>query len=90
MPPKTRARLASLTNGIVSATSTTINYSGKTLWVVATSILLLGIPYALALGEEQQIMEEQRQAGMMAEGAQGMIQSAGQGQQQEQGAKPAL
>jgi len=82
--------LASLTNGIVSATSTTINYSGKTLWVVATSILLLGIPYALALGEEQQIMEEQRQAGMMAEGAQGMIQSAGQGQQQEQGAKPAL
>jgi Mitochondrial import receptor subunit Tom22 len=36
-------------------------------------VLLLGIPYALALGDEQQMMEEERQRGMMAEGAQGMM-----------------
>jgi len=41
---------------------------------LATSVLLLGIPYALAMGEEQAIMEEQRQQTMMQEGAQGMIQ----------------
>lgn len=51
--------------------------------MIATSVLLLGIPYALALGEEQQSMEEERQRGMMAEGAQGMIETGGE-------AKPAL
>jgi import receptor subunit TOM22 len=61
-----------------------VNYGGKSLWVIATSILLLGIPYALALGEEQQYMEEERQRGMMEQGAQGMMQP-GQGE-----AKPAL
>ena len=54
--------------------------------MIATSILLLGIPYALALGEEQQYVEEERQRGMMEQGAQGMMQSGGQ-----QGeARPAL
>lgn len=46
-------------------------------------MLLLGIPYALALGDEQQLMEEERQRGLMAEGAQGMIQGGEE-------AKPAL
>ncbi|ETI21579.1 hypothetical protein G647_07926 [Cladophialophora carrionii CBS 160.54] len=84
IPPKARARISSASSSLYSATSTTVNYGGKSLWVIATSILLLGIPYALALGEEQQYMEEERQRGMMEQGAQGMIQP-GQGE-----AKPAL
>ncbi|KIX08612.1 uncharacterized protein Z518_03268 [Rhinocladiella mackenziei CBS 650.93] len=86
IPPKTRARITSLSSSLYSATSTTVTYSGKGLWVLATSILLLGIPYALALGEEQQYIEEERQRSMMAEGAQGIVQQPGaEGQ-----AKPAL
>lgn len=84
IPPKTRARISSASSSLYSAANTTVNYGGKSLWVIATSILLLGIPYALALGEEQQYMEEERQRGMMEQGAQGMIQP-GQGE-----AKPAL
>jgi len=83
VPPKARARISAATSSLVSATSTTVNYSGKGLWVLATSILLLGIPYALALGDEQQFMEEERQRGMMAEAAQGITQAGGE-------AKPAL
>lgn len=79
MPPNTRAKISSVSNSIVSATSTGIAYSGKGLWVLATSILLLGIPYALALGEEQQYIEEERQRALMQEGAQGMIQQGGAG-----------
>lgn len=91
IPPKARAKISSISSTIASATSSTINYSGKGLWVIATSVLLLGIPYALALGEEQQYMEEERQRAVMQEGAQGLIQSgqAQQGQAQGQ-AKPAL
>ena len=33
---------------------------GKTLWVVSTSALLLGVPWALAYGEEQMIIEQER------------------------------
>ena len=87
VPPNTRAKISSVSSSIISATSTGITYSGKGLWVLATSILLLGIPYALALGEEQQYIEEERQRSLMQEGAQGMMQQAGA----EGGeAKPAL
>jgi import receptor subunit TOM22 len=84
VPPKTRSKITSVSNSIYSAASNTITYSGKGIWVLATSILLLGIPYALALGEEQQFVEQERQQALMQEGAQGMI----QGQQGD--AKPAL
>ncbi|RVX74166.1 hypothetical protein B0A52_01998 [Exophiala mesophila] len=89
VPPKTRAKISSVSHSIYSATSTSITYSGKGLWVLATSILLLGIPYALALGEEQQYIEEERQRSMMQEGAQGLLQQGGAAGEQGQ-AKPAL
>jgi len=84
IPPQTRARISSASASVYSAANTTVTFGGKSLWVIATSILLLGIPYALALGEEQQYMEEERQRGMMEQGAQGMM---APGQEE---AKPAL
>ena len=33
---------------------------GKTLWVVSTSALLLGVPWALAYSEEQLLVEQER------------------------------
>lgn len=57
--------------------------------MLATSILLLGIPYALALGEEQQYIEEERQRALMQEGAQGIMQPGGAGEA-DGAAKPAL
>ncbi|KIV87774.1 hypothetical protein PV11_03296 [Exophiala sideris] len=85
IPPKARARIQSVTSSLVSATSTTVNYSGKGLWVIATSVLLLGIPYALALGDEQQFLEQERQQLQMSEGAAGLIQSGSGGPEQQQG-----
>ncbi len=83
VPPKARARISNISSSILHATSTGVTYGGKGIWVIATSVLLLGIPYALALGEEQQLMEEERQRGLMQEGAQGMMEGGGE-------AKPAL
>ena len=37
--------------------------------MVCSSVLLLGLPYALAFGGEQEMVEAERQQGMMAEGA---------------------
>jgi import receptor subunit TOM22 len=46
-------------------TGNVITYGGKGLWILATSACLLGIPYALALGQEQEIVEEEKRQGMM-------------------------
>lgn len=47
---------------------------GKTLWVVSTSALLLGVPWALAYSEEQMIVEQER-AEMMNQRAQNEVSS---------------
>lgn len=83
VPPQTRAKISNLSSSVYNATSTGISYGGKGLWVIATSVLLLGLPYALAFGDEQQYQEEERQRMLMAEGAQGMVDlqnQAGQGE----------
>lgn len=57
----------SLSNGVASATSwvrSGLMMGGKTLWVVSTSALLLGVPWALAYAEEQQMAEMEREMKM--------------------------
>jgi len=48
---------------------------GKTLWVVSTSALLLGVPWALAYSEEQMIVEQER-AELQAQRAQNEVREA--------------
>jgi mitochondrial import receptor subunit TOM22 len=74
IPPRARAQIASTTSSIYSITGSAITYGGKGLWILATSAFLLGIPYALALGQEQEIVEEEKRQGMMTEGASGLLQ----------------
>lgn len=47
--------------------------------MITTSVLLLGLPYALALQDEQMVQEEERQRQMMTEGQGGLL-NPGQGQ----------
>jgi mitochondrial import receptor subunit TOM22 len=49
------------------------------MWIVISSVLLLGIPWGLAVSEEQALVEAERQQGMMQEGAQGMMAAGGEG-----------
>jgi mitochondrial import receptor subunit TOM22 len=76
VPPRARARIVSTTSSIYNLTGTAITYGGKGLWILATSAFLLGIPYALALGQEQEIVEEEKRQGMMTEGASALLQPA--------------
>lgn len=69
VPPATRAKISHTSSSIASLTGSALSYTGKGLWVVTTSVLLLGIPYALAFGQEQEIMEREQQESLMREGA---------------------
>jgi len=64
IPPTARRRIASTASTITGYVKGGLSLSGKTLWVVSTSALLLGVPWALAFAEEQQVVEMEKEQRM--------------------------
>jgi len=90
IPASTRRSVSSKANTITSWFKSGLNMGGKTLWVVSTSALLLGVPWALAYSEEQMIVEQER-AELQAQRAQNEFMAPGAPVPgQPTGAKPAL
>ncbi|KAL1589871.1 hypothetical protein WHR41_01083 [Cladosporium halotolerans] len=87
VPPTYRKRISSAANTTYDWTASGLSFSGKALWVISTSALLLGIPWALAFSEEQQMQEMEREM-RMQQGASEVL--TGGAQAGEQAAKPAL
>ena len=80
VPPTYRKHISTISTQTYNAVSTTLKYGGKTLWVVSTSALLLGVPWALAFGEEQQVMEMEREMRMQQSANEVLVQQQGQGE----------
>ncbi|KAH9867164.1 hypothetical protein IAQ61_007756 [Plenodomus lingam] len=72
IPASTRRSISSKTNTLTSWLKSGLFMGGKTLWVVSTSALLLGVPWALAYSEEQMIVEQER-AELQAQRAQNEV-----------------
>ena len=72
IPASTRRSIASKYSTASSWVKSGLLMGGKTLWVVSTSALLLGVPWALAYSEEQMIVEQER-AEMMNQRAQNEV-----------------
>ncbi|CAJ2506882.1 Uu.00g080680.m01.CDS01 [Anthostomella pinea] len=64
VPPQTRGYIAGKFSTAGNAVKTVLSFSGKTLWVVSSSALLLGVPWALAWAEEQQVLEMEKEMKM--------------------------
>lgn len=64
VPPTYRKHISNAASKGYSFVSSVASLSGKTLWVVSTSALLLGVPWALAFSEEQQVQEMEREMRM--------------------------
>ncbi|ORY68489.1 mitochondrial import receptor subunit tom22 [Pseudomassariella vexata] len=62
--PTTRASIANKVNATADTFKSVLSFSGKTLWVLSSSALLLGVPWALAWAEEQQVMEMEKEMKM--------------------------
>lgn len=87
VPPTYRKKLSSAANTTYDWTTSGLSFSGKALWVISTSALLLGIPWALAFSEEQQMQEMERDM-RMQQGANEVL--TGGAQAGAQSARPAL
>ncbi|KAI1376881.1 mitochondrial import translocase, subunit Tom22 [Hypoxylon crocopeplum] len=75
IPPQTRSSIASKFNATTSAVSSVLSFGGKALWVISTTALILGVPWALSWSEEQQVMEMEKEMKMREMG--GEILTAG-------------
>jgi mitochondrial import receptor subunit TOM22 len=85
VPPTYRKQLSNATTTGYNWASKAVSMGGKTLWVVSTSALLLGVPWALAFSEEQQVQEMEREMRMQQSANELLTQGAGQSN-----AKPAI
>ncbi|KAI1106946.1 Tom22-domain-containing protein [Jackrogersella minutella] len=75
IPPQTRNSIANTFNATTGAITGALSFSGKALWVISTSALILGVPWALAWAEEQQVIEMEKEMKMREMG--GEILTAG-------------
>jgi import receptor subunit TOM22 len=74
LPPTQRRFLTNTANTATSWAKNGALFSGKALWVVSTSLLLLGVPWALAYAEEQQMIEMEREMQMQQQANQMLTQ----------------
>lgn len=93
IPPSTRRSIASTFNTTTSYAFTGSLLASKLVWVVTTSALLVGLPFALAIEDESRIVAQEKEMMAQQQGAQHMLAPAGaapgapgqqQGQQQYQ------
>ncbi|TQS34684.1 hypothetical protein Golomagni_04923 [Golovinomyces magnicellulatus] len=64
IPPTSRSYISNKIESTSNWIKSGLVFSGKTIWVVSTSVLLLGVPWALAFAEEQQVMEMEKEMKM--------------------------
>ncbi|KAI9846371.1 MAG: mitochondrial import receptor protein [Thelocarpon superellum] len=64
IPPTQRAYLSSSLSTGYRWVTTGLTFGGKTLWVVSTGAMMVGIPWALAFSEEAQMMEMEKEMKM--------------------------
>lgn len=64
VPPAQRRYLSKTINSSYGWVRSGFSFGGKALWVISTSALLLGVPWALAYAEEQQMVEMEREMKM--------------------------
>jgi import receptor subunit TOM22 len=68
IPPATRNYISSKIDATARWIRFGLSFSGKTIFVVSTSALLLGVPWALAFAEEQQMVEMEKEMKMRESG----------------------
>ncbi|KAF4119755.1 mitochondrial import receptor subunit TOM22 [Geosmithia morbida] len=69
VPPTTRSWISGKVNTISSAAWSALSFSGKASWVITTSALFLGVPFALSFAEDQQLTAMEQEYNMRQQGS---------------------
>ncbi|GAO45858.1 hypothetical protein G7K_0106-t1 [Saitoella complicata NRRL Y-17804] len=66
IPPTQRTKIANAASSLANTATWLGKFGGKATWVLATSAILFGFPLALAIEEEAQYTEYEKQMQMQA------------------------
>lgn len=69
IPPTTRGWFSAKCNTLTSAAWATLSFGGKSAWVITTSALFLGVPFALSFAEDQQLVAMEQEYNMRQQGS---------------------
>lgn len=69
VPPTTRGWISSRVNSISSKAWSVLSFSGKGAWVITTSALFFGVPFALSFAEDQQLTAMEQEYNMRQTGS---------------------
>ncbi|KAI9788659.1 MAG: mitochondrial import receptor protein [Candelina submexicana] len=89
IPPKQRAALTSSLSTAASWMKSGLSWSGSALFVISTSVLLFGVPFAMANLDEMEHMEREREEKMRQGATDVLTPGVGSALTQQQ-AKPAV
>lgn len=70
VPPSTRQAIAQRISTVSSYGSTAFVWGGRAAWVLTTTALLFGLPYALAVEDEMRVVQQERDMASQQQGAQ--------------------
>ncbi|KAL3423216.1 Mitochondrial import receptor subunit tom22 [Phlyctema vagabunda] len=90
IPPTTRTYITNTVDSTTGWIKSGLLFGGQTLFVISTSALLLGVPWALAFAEEQQVVEMEKEMRMRESGEQLLAQGNTAGALDAQLGKAAL
>ncbi|KAF5986998.1 mitochondrial import receptor subunit tom-22 [Fusarium coicis] len=69
VPPTTRSWISGKANTIGNAAWNVLSFSGKGAWVLTTSALFFGVPFALSFAEDQQLTAMEQEYNMRQSGS---------------------
>ncbi|KAI5304739.1 hypothetical protein KEM55_009290 [Ascosphaera atra] len=65
VPPHYRRTLSTAASYISSGVQKSVNFGGNALWILSTTAFFVGVPWAMALAEEQQFAQLEKEQGMI-------------------------
>ncbi|KAF4469400.1 mitochondrial import receptor subunit tom-22 [Fusarium albosuccineum] len=68
VPPTTRSWISGKASTITGAAWSVLSFSGKGAWVITTSALFFGVPFALSFAEDQQLTAMEQEYNMRQTG----------------------
>lgn len=61
IPPKARNTISGAVGSVYSGVTSTLGFGGRALYVLGTVVLMIGVPFAVAVSEEQQMIEMEKE-----------------------------
>jgi mitochondrial import receptor subunit TOM22 len=74
VPPQTRHNISTSVSTVATRVQKTGKVVGNVLWVVITSVLLVGLPLALVLEDEAKVVQQEREFNAQQQGQQAVRQ----------------